>query len=137
MTSESDPIGRWPIDRWTDTYFKRTKRTVVRFGDCAVTYAVFMRRPVISAPRLAVDWLKAVARARGTEFEIDLRHEEGRWVGAGEPLFYLTGAFRQLVDLETLLLQKVGPPCVAAWNAFAMCSALRKEIGSAGGRGRG
>src|SRR3546814_4427418 len=85
-----------------------------------------MRRPVISAPRLAVDWLKAVARARGTEFEIDLRHEEGRWVGAGEPLFYLTGAFRQLVDLETLLLQKVGPPCVAAWNAFAMCSDLPK-----------
>ena len=126
MTSESDPSGRWPIDRWTDTYFKRTKRTVERFGDCTVTYAVFMRRPVISAPRLAVDWLKAVARARRTEFEIDLRHEEGRWVGAGEPLFYLTGAFRQLVDLETLLLQKVGPPCVAAWNAFAMCSDLPK-----------
>ena len=45
------------IARFTDKYFVKTKLIVERFGDCKVTYAVFMRRPVISAPRLALDWL--------------------------------------------------------------------------------
>ena len=35
----------------TDSYFSRTRRVVARFGDKRVTYAVFLRRPVISAPR--------------------------------------------------------------------------------------
>ena len=45
----------------TDSYFNRTRRIVARFGDKRVTYAVFMRRPVISAPRLMVEWLEAAA----------------------------------------------------------------------------
>jgi nicotinate phosphoribosyltransferase len=110
----------------TDTYFNKTKRIVERFGDARVTYAVFMRRPVVSAPRLAIEWLEGVARARGTEFEIDLRYPEGRWVGAGEPILYLSGSFRELVDLETLYLQKLGAACVAAYNASAMCVDLPK-----------
>jgi nicotinate phosphoribosyltransferase len=89
-----------------------------------VTYAVFLRRPVVSAPRLALDWLQAVAKARGTEFEIDLVHPEGEWVGAGDPIFYLTGSLVQLADLETLYLQKLGAPCVAAHNAYQMCLEL-------------
>src|SRR4051812_33755061 len=32
----------------TDAYFNRTKQIVERFGDCRVTYAVFLRRPVVS-----------------------------------------------------------------------------------------
>ena len=32
----------------TDQYFLKTKDVVRRFGDRRVTYAVFMRRPVIS-----------------------------------------------------------------------------------------
>ena len=108
----------------TDAYFNRTRAVVERFGDAHVTYAVFLRRPVISAPRLVVEWLQAVAAARGTAFDIDLVHPEGTWVGAGDPILYLSGSFRQLVDLETLLLQKIGPPCVAAHNAYQMCLAL-------------
>ena len=108
----------------TDAYFNRTRAVVERFGDAQVTYAVFLRRPVVSAPRLAVDLLEAVAAARGTAFDIDLVHPEGTWVGAGDPILYLSGSFRQLVDLETLLLQKIGPPCVAAHNAYQMCLAL-------------
>jgi len=111
----------------TDHYFTVTKDTVGRFGDTEVTYAVFMRRPVVSAPRLAVDWLHSVAAARNTEFAIDVRFEEGRWVGAGEPLLYITGSFYHLVDLETLYLQKLGPACVAAYNAFTMCADLPKS----------
>jgi nicotinate phosphoribosyltransferase len=48
----------------TDSYFNRTKAIVRRFGDCRVTYAVFLRRPVVSAHRLATEWLQGVARDR-------------------------------------------------------------------------
>jgi nicotinate phosphoribosyltransferase len=105
----------------TDSYFNRTRRIVEKFGDARVTYAVFLRRPVVSAPRLALDFVEATARMRGTPIEIDLKYSEGQWVGAGDPLFYLTGSFLALADLETLYLQKLGPACVAAHNAYEMC----------------
>ena len=105
----------------TDRYFVRTKEVIGRFGDHEVTYAVFMRRPVVSAPRLAIDWLNQIAAERGFKITVDLTHEEGRWVGAGEPLMYISGSFFHLVDLETLYLQKLGAACVAAYNASAMC----------------
>ena len=118
------PTAEADIAAWTDVYFKRTRKAVERFGDTKATYAVFMRRPVISAPRLALDWLQDIARHRGVSFEIDLRYPEGKWVGAGEPMFYVTGPLSQLADLETLLLQKLGPACVAAYNAYTMCADL-------------
>jgi nicotinate phosphoribosyltransferase len=105
----------------TDSYFNRTRAIVERFGDCRVTYAVFLRRPVICAPKLALDFLGEVAAERGVLFDIDLKYPEGAWVGAGDPIFYLTGSFVALSDTETLLLQKLGPPCVAAHNAYQMC----------------
>lgn len=127
-TSEGAPRSARTSDddvrRWTDAYFNRTKQTIGKFGDQQVTYAVFMRRPVVSAPRLAIDWLTAVAVERGIEVTIDLRYDEGRWVGAGEALMYISGPFYHLVDLETLLLQKIGPACVAAYNAFSMAMEL-------------
>ena len=109
------------IARRTDSYFSRTRAIVERFGDVEVTYAVFMRRPVISAPRLAIEWLRAV---RGAEIAIEVMHEEGAAVGAGDPILYITGSFARLAELETLYLQKLGPACVAAWNAWAMCLEL-------------
>jgi nicotinate phosphoribosyltransferase len=108
----------------TDHYFRRTKEVVGRFGDMVVTYAVFMRRPVIFAPRLMVEFVESVAKERKIDLKIDLCFEEGEWVGAGEPLVYLTGPFYHLVDLETLYLQKLGAVCVAAYNAFGMCCDL-------------
>ncbi len=121
----------WPrregdINAWTDHYFSRTQDVVGRFGDRRVTYALFLRRPCVSAPRLAIAWLEGVAAARGVQFDIDLRYQESRWVGAGEPLIYVTGSLYHLVDLETLLLQKLGPACVAAYNAYTMCADLPK-----------
>jgi nicotinate phosphoribosyltransferase len=107
----------------TDVYFNRTKEILRRFGDAHVTYAVFLRRPVICAPRLMLDFLAAV---RGGAFEVELLHQEGDWVGAGEALAYISGSFAALVDLETLLLQKIGPACVAAHNAYQMALALPK-----------
>ncbi len=115
------------IPRFTDQYFLKSKACVGRFGDKPVTYAVFMRRPVTSAPRLAIDWIEAVARARGVSFDIDLMYKEGSWVGAGEPIFYLSGSLYHLVDLETVYLQKLGAASVAAYNAYTMCVDLPKS----------
>jgi nicotinate phosphoribosyltransferase len=132
QSNPANPGARdWPAEEadiaaWSDHYFLRTKAAVERFGDVRVTYALFMRRPVVSAPRLVIEWLELMARRRGAAFEIDLRYEEGRWVGAGEPLIYLSGPLSQLVDLETLMLQKLGPACVAAYNAYTMCADLPK-----------
>ena len=69
---------------------------------------------------------KHAAAERGTRFEIELNYPEGALVGAGEPILYVTGPLYHLVDLETVLLQKLGPACVAAYNAFAMCADLPK-----------
>ena len=110
----------------TDSYFLKTKAIVGHFGDRPATYAVFMRRPVIAAPRFAIEFLEGTAAARGEKFDIELSHPEGTWIGAGDPILYVTGSLFHLVDLETVLLQKLGPTCVAAYNAYAMCADLPK-----------
>ncbi|NQW12364.1 MAG: nicotinate phosphoribosyltransferase [Alphaproteobacteria bacterium] len=125
---------RWPtttrhptpadLGGYVDKYFSRTKSCVEHFGDKRVTYAVFMRRPVTCAPRLAIEWLRYMAAERGTEIEVQLLHKEGAWVGAGEPILYISGSLYHLVDLETLYLQKLGAACVAAYNAYTMCVEL-------------
>lgn len=56
-----------------------------------------------------------------------MRYREGKWVGAGEPMMYITGSFFHLVDLETIFLQKLGPACVAAYNAWTMCADMPKS----------
>ena len=122
--SAGEPALLNDIAQRTDAYFNRTREVVERFGDVRVTYAVFLRRPVVSAPRMMLDWLDQVAAARGTSFQCDVIHPEGEWVGAGEPIATITGSFRALSDCETLFLQKLGPACVAAHNAYQMCIAL-------------
>ncbi len=112
------------IHSHSDSYFVRTKQIIEQHGDQRVTYCVFMRRPVIFAPRLMIQWLEKVAENRGTEFQVEPCFQEGDWVGAGEPLVYITGSFVHLVDLETLYLQRIGSACVAAFNAFSMCCDL-------------
>lgn len=112
------------VARYTDKYFTKTKAIVEQNGNCEVTYAVFMRRPVLFAGRLALDWLQDISSARGISLKIEPQFEEGGWVGAGEPMLYITGPFAQLVDLETLFLQRLGPACVAAFNAYLMCVEL-------------
>ncbi|MEW5729045.1 MAG: nicotinate phosphoribosyltransferase [Pseudomonadota bacterium] len=109
------------LSRLTDHYFLRTRRLVERYGDVTATYAVFLRRPVLAAHRLALDWLRGVMAERGAAVEITVRFEEGAWVGAGEPMALITGSLLHLVDCETVLLQKLGAACVAAQNAYQMC----------------
>ena len=110
----------------TDTYFLRTRDIVSSYGDTEVTYAIFMRRPVISALNLALDWLEQIVRERKGSVNIKRCFNEGSDVGAGEPLVYISGSMLLLVDLETALLQKIGATCVAAYNARSMVESLRK-----------
>lgn len=112
---------------WTDKYFSRTRSIVERFGDCEVTYAIFLRRPVLAALRPARQWLEEAISAQGGSVHITEPFTEGARVGAGEPLLFIRGQFAQLVELETQLLQKIGSSCVAAWQAEAMCSALPRS----------
>ncbi|MFC7331889.1 nicotinate phosphoribosyltransferase [Rhodocista pekingensis] len=125
-TATPTPPAAADVPRWTDAYFQRTRQVVERFGDRRVTYAVFMRRPVVAAHRLALDWLEAMAAARGFAIEVEVNYPEGKWVGAGEPMLWITGPFTGLVELETLFLMKLGPACVAAYNAWTMCAGLPK-----------
>jgi len=130
MNQQKPDTERSAIDKsiadHTDQYFNKTKKIIGKFGDKTVTYAVFMRRPVIFCPRLMLQWLEEICTLRGHSFQIEPCYEEGDWVGAGEPLVYITGSFKNLVDLETLYLQKLGSASVAAYNAYTMCSHLPK-----------
>ncbi len=112
------------VPAYTDKYFTRTKEIVSKFGDRQVTYAVFLRRPVLFAPRLAVSWLENILKQEGSTADIKYNYREGDWVGAGEPMMYITGSFAALVEKETILLQKLGAACVAAYNASSMCQEL-------------
>lgn len=126
MSNTSLRPGVDDIPRFTDAYFRKSKETVGRFGDVTATYAVFMRRPVLFTGEMTIDWLNGVAAERGVEFEIEAPYAEGAFVGAGEPMLYLTGSLYHLADLETLYLQKLGAACVAAYNAFMMAKELPK-----------
>jgi nicotinate phosphoribosyltransferase len=92
----------WPVDlrpnpsqlaMVTDTYFLRTKNIVASYGDTEVTYAIFMRRPVISALNPAIDWLSQIIKERKGCVNIKRCFAEGSDVGAGEPLLYISGSF--------------------------------------------
>ena len=96
MKPKAFDTNHWPVEEadiadWTDHYFRRTKEVVGRFGDAIVTYALFLRRPVVSAPRLAIDWLHEMAARRKVRFDVELRYEEGKWVCASEVVIYVTG----------------------------------------------
>src|SRR5207237_7272867 len=101
----------------TDSYFLKTKAIVGHFGDRPATYAAFMRRPVVCAPRFAIEFLEKMAAERGQKFDIELSHSAAGWVGAGDPILYVAGALHDLVELAPVLPQKLGPACVAASTA--------------------
>ena len=79
----SDSTGPSLVDqpRLTDSYFNLTRQIILNNQDCEVTYAVFMRRPVTLAPKLAVDWLNQMIAERGSDVKIEQLHKEGAWVG--------------------------------------------------------
>ncbi|HEY6862765.1 MAG TPA: hypothetical protein VI319_02605 [Burkholderiales bacterium] len=113
----------------TDKYFTKSRQIIEKFGDRAVTYGVFMRRGVICAVNPAIDVLRRhypVVDGSAPELKITRLYEEGAFVPDQKPLFTYTGSFAALVELETLILQRVGMPCVAAYNAYKMAMNLKK-----------
>ena len=63
--------------RYTDSYFNLTRKIVQENGDAHVTYAVFMRRPVTLASKLAIDWLLKITEERGVSVKIEKLFKEG------------------------------------------------------------
>ncbi len=113
-------LSAGPSEALTDKYFSHTKRILEANGDCEVTYAVFMRRRVIAALSPACRMIERLAPAA----KIKRFFADGEVVLTEQKLMEVTGPFSQLSELETLLLQKVGLPCVAANNAYEMCRAM-------------
>ena len=115
------------IKSYTDSYFLKSKEIIEKNGDISVTYAVFIRRPGIVALKLSIDWIKQVAKEiPKLKIQTTSPFKEGEYFGAGEPILFIKGSFKHLVDLETLFLQKIGPACIAAANAYQMCMDLPK-----------
>ena len=130
---ETVPAGQPVAERMrhvrarTDKYFTKSREIIERFGDKTVTYGVFLRRGVICAVNPAIELLRQYYPA---EAKIPLRitrlYEEGAFVPDQKPLFLYTGSYAALSELETLILQKTGTPCVSAYNALKMAMNLKK-----------
>ena len=109
-----------PLASQTDKYFTNTSRIVAAHGDVDVTFAVFMRRRVVAALEPTIRMIKRlVPTARVKRF-----YEEGDIVPSESKMLEITGSMAQLSEVETLLLQKIGFPCVSANNAYEMCRAI-------------
>lgn len=109
-----------PPEHVTDKYFSHTRRIVEQHGDNEVVYAVFLRRRVIAALEPAIRVIeRLVPEARVKRF-----FAEGEIVPSESKILEVSGPYSKLSELETLLLQKLGIPCVCANNAFEMCRAL-------------
>jgi nicotinate phosphoribosyltransferase len=109
-----------PIAAQTDKYFTNTARIVDAHGDQQVTFAVFMRRRVVAALEPAIRLVnRFVPDAKVKRFVA-----EGEVVPSEHKLMEITGSMKKLSEIETLLLQKTGFPCVCANNAYEMCRAI-------------
>jgi len=111
----------------TDKYFSKSRAVVEKFGDRTVTYGVFMRRRVLCAVDPAIAFLEAHYPADApVPLVVRRLYAEGAAVPDQKPLFTYTGSFAALVELETLLLQRIGFACVSAYNAWRMAMNLPK-----------
>ena len=118
------PAAPYVAER-ADAYFLKTAAIVEDLGDARVTYAVFLRSDAVVALDRAIDFLREVYPPDAAiPLEISRPVPEGAVLASGKPMLYVTGSLVALSPIETLLLQRVGFPCVSAFNAFAMCRAL-------------
>jgi nicotinate phosphoribosyltransferase len=109
-----------PLEQITDKYLTHSREVAEKFGEADVVYAVFMRRRVIAAVEPALRMIqRLVPEARITRF-----YDEGDIVPSEEKLFEVAGPYTKLSEVETIMLQKVGFPCVSANNAYEICRAM-------------
>ncbi|MCB1472220.1 MAG: hypothetical protein KDJ68_04865 [Rhodobiaceae bacterium] len=108
------------IEAITDKYFTNTRRIVDENGPVTASYAVFMRRRVIAALEPA----KRLLARYVPEAQTQAYYPDGALVPSEKKLLHIDVPFARMSEAETLLLQKVGFPCVCANNAFEMCRAV-------------
>ena len=111
-----------PLSAVTDKYFTNTSAIVAGKNEAEVTYAVFLRRRAIAALEPAIRLIKALV----PEAQITRFFEEGDKVPAQAKMLEVTGPMSKLSEVETVMLQKIGFPCISARNAHAMCLAVPK-----------
>ncbi len=109
-----------PVAAQTDKYFTNTARIVAAHGDAEVTFAVFMRRRVVAALEPVIRLVNHFV----PDAKVKRLVAEGQVVPSETKLLEITGSMQKLSEIETLLLQKTGFPCVAANNAYEMCLAI-------------
>ncbi len=109
-----------PVVSQTDKYFTNTSRIVAGHGDSRVTFAVFMRRRVVAALEPALRLIRHFV----PDVEIRRFYAEGDIVPSESKMLEITGSLARLSEVETLMLQKIGFPCVSANNAYEMCRAM-------------
>jgi len=108
------------ISRRTDKYFLKTRKIIENFGNSTVEYGVFMRRDVIVATKLAVDLIKKYSPST----IVTCHYEDGTVVPPKTKILTIKGPFSELVELETLWLQRLGFTQTCAYNAYRMSLAL-------------
>jgi nicotinate phosphoribosyltransferase len=109
-----------PVTAQTDKYFTNTSRIVAAHGDSRVTFAVFMRRRVVAALEPAIRLIRHFV----PDVEVRRFYAEGDIVPSESKMLEITGSLARLSEVETLMLQKIGFPCVSANNAYEMCRAM-------------
>ena len=113
-------LAAGPLSAQTDKYFTNTARIVAANGDQEVTFAVFMRRRVIAALEPTIRMIERLAPGS----RVKRFFAEGDIVPSEKKIMEITGSMARLSEVETLLLQKTGFPCVSANNAYEMCLAI-------------
>ncbi len=112
------------LKKLTDKYFSHTKKIIEKKGDNKVIYAFFLRSDAMYAPKPAFDFIAEHLSEKS--YKIITQYQEGDIVKAGEVLFFLEGNFTELVELETLILQKIGLPCICAYNSYRISLSLKQ-----------
>jgi len=108
------------VEARTDKYFTKSKNIARKFGERTVKYGVFQRRDVIVAAKPAVDFIKEYCPTANV-----IQHfEEGTIVPPRTKILTIEGPFTELVELETLWLQRLGFTQTCAYNAYKMSLAL-------------
>lgn len=113
-------LASGPVERLTDKYFTNTRRIVEAKGDVEVTYAIFLRRRSIAALEPVIRLISRLV----PDAQIKRFYKEGEIVPSERKLMEVTGPMSKLSEVETLMLQKTGFPCVSANNAYEMCRAV-------------
>lgn len=113
-------VANGPIEELTDKYFTNTRLIVEGNGDTEVTYAIFLRRRSIAALEPVVRLIRRLV----PEATVVRHYREGEIVPSERKMLDVTGPLSKLSEVETLILQKTGFPCISANNAFEMCRAI-------------